>query len=36
LYPGIACRSAKGAWSLPQSNIQIATPAKGVQAAPAL
>ncbi|HWY63103.1 MAG TPA: peptidoglycan-binding domain-containing protein [Rhizomicrobium sp.] len=36
LYPGIACRNAKGVWSLPQSNIQIATPAKGFQAAPPL
>jgi hypothetical protein len=36
LYPGIACRNAKGIWSLPGSTIQIAAPAQGFQTAPSL
>jgi peptidoglycan hydrolase-like protein with peptidoglycan-binding domain len=31
LYPGIACRDAKGAWTLPESSVQIAAPANGFE-----
>ena len=30
-YPGIACRNAKGGWSLPGGGIAIATPANGFE-----
>jgi Putative peptidoglycan binding domain len=28
-YPGIACRNAKGSWSLAQSRVELASPASG-------
>jgi hypothetical protein len=31
LYPGIACRDTNGAWTLPESSVQIAAPANGFE-----
>jgi hypothetical protein len=35
IYPGIACKNSKGAWSLPGTGIVLATPANGLEKQPA-